>query len=92
MVAKTLHGLEEVLAEELKQLGADDIRPGRRMVAFRGDKRLLYTANLRLRTALRVLKPILKFQAQDADGIYTQMQRFDWSSVLSARGHICQIP
>ncbi|MDY6122605.1 MAG: THUMP domain-containing protein [Porphyromonas sp.] len=83
MVAKTLHGLEEVLAEELKQLGADDIRPGRRMVAFRGDKRLLYTANLRLRTALRVLKPILKFQAQDADGIYTQMQRFDWSSVLS---------
>ncbi|GAD06680.1 Ribosomal RNA large subunit methyltransferase L [Porphyromonas crevioricanis] len=83
IVAKTLHGLEDVLAEELRQLGAQNIRPGKRMVAFEGDKRLLYAANLKLRTALRILKPVLKFQAQDADEVYAHMQQFDWSAILS---------
>ena len=65
MIAKTFQGLEEVLAEELTNLGANDIEIGRRMVRFTGDKRMLYKANFCLRTAIRVLKPILRFTAHN---------------------------
>ena len=55
MVAKTLYGLEEILAGELLSLGANDIQIGRRMVSFTGDKEVLYKANFYCRTALRIL-------------------------------------
>ena len=58
MIAKTFQGLEEILAEELTALGANDIQIGRRMVSFTGDKRMMYKANFCLRTAIRILKPI----------------------------------
>ncbi len=58
MVAKTFHGLEDVLAEELRALGAENVEPGRRMVSFEGDLEMLYRANMCCRTALRILKPI----------------------------------
>ncbi len=62
MVAKTFQGLEDVLAEELRGLGAENVEPGRRMVSFEGDLEMLYKANLCCRTALRILKPIHKFR------------------------------
>ena len=43
MIAKTFQGLEEILAEELTTLGANDIQIGRRMVSFTGC--LLYTSD-----------------------------------------------
>ncbi|MBO5618549.1 MAG: RNA methyltransferase [Paludibacteraceae bacterium] len=55
MLAKTFKGLEEVLAAELTDLGANEVQIGRRAVSFTGDKALLYRANLCLRTASRVL-------------------------------------
>ena len=58
MIAKTFQGLEEVLAQELTALGANDIEIGRRMVSFSGDKEMMYKANFCLRTAIRILKPI----------------------------------
>ena len=58
MLAKTFKGLEEVLAQELIELGANDVLIERRAVSFRGDKALLYRANFCLRTALRILVPI----------------------------------
>ena len=67
MIAKTFQGLEEILAEELTTLGANDIQIGRRMVSFSGDKRMMYKANFCLRTAIRILKPIKNFTAKDAD-------------------------
>lgn len=84
MVAKTLFGLEEVLAKELRDLDAHDIEIGRRMVSFRGNKELLYRANLHLRTALRVLKPIHTFRATEPDAIYEQLKRFDWTTVMTS--------
>ena len=53
MVAKTFKGLENVLAEELKQLGAGNVVAGNRMVSFTGDLAMLYKANIGCRTALR---------------------------------------
>lgn len=83
MVAKTLQGLEDVLAEELLKLGAENVSQGRRMVAFEGDNEVLYKANLCCRTALRILKPIYKFTASDPDTLYEMTKEFDWSTVLS---------
>ncbi len=83
MVAKTFQGLEEVLAEELKQLGAEAIEIGRRMVSFEGDLEMLYRANICCRTALRILKPIYKFIANDADSLYDMVKEYDWTQILS---------
>ena len=75
MVAKTLFGLEDVLADELQGLGATDIEKGRRMVSFTGDMELLYKANFYCRTALRILKPIYHFKANDADIVYEEAKK-----------------
>ena len=83
IVAKTFQGLEDVLAEELKNLGAEDIEIGRRMVSFHGDKTLLYKTNLACRTALRILKPIYKFEASNPDEVYEKMKAFEWDTLLS---------
>ena len=69
MIAKTFQGLEEILAKELVELGANGVAIGNRMVSFRGDKALLYKANLHLRTAIRILKPFLHFKADSADEV-----------------------
>lgn len=83
MVAKTFKGLEGVLAGELRALGAEDVTEGIRMVAFNGDKEMLYKANFCLRTALRVLKPIYKFRSNSVDDLYEQIRVFDWEQVMS---------
>lgn len=82
MIAKTFQGLEEILAEELTTLGANDIQIGRRMVSFSGDKRMMYKANFCLRTAIRILKPIKNFTAKDADEVYNQIQTIPWEEYL----------
>lgn len=83
MVAKTFQGLEDVLAGELLNLGAENISVGRRMVSFEGDNEVLYKANMCCRTALRILKPIYKFTASDPDSLYEMCKEFDWSTILS---------
>ena len=83
IIAKTFAGLEELLAKELEKIGAQDIEQGIRMVSFTGDKQLLYRANLCLRTASRVLVPILTFKATDADAVYEQIKQLDWSQYMA---------
>ena len=83
LVAKTFQGLEDVLAEELVNLGAEDVTPGRRMVAFRGDKAMMYKANFCCRTALRILKPFITFKADDTDQLYEAAKKFEWDKLLS---------
>ena len=85
MLAKTFKGLEQVLAAELVQLGANNVQVERRAVSFTGDKRMLYTANMCLRTASRVLVPILSFKAQKADDIYEQVKALDWSQYMTLK-------
>lgn len=83
MIAKTMSGLENVLAEELTSLGANDLQIGRRMVSFTGDQALLYRANFCCRTALRILKPIYVFKAKNADEVYAEIKKFNWSDYLT---------
>ena len=89
MLAKTFKGLEEVLAKELIELGADEVQMERRAVRFRGDKALLYRANLCLRTASRVLVPIVvvnrkpKDKSKPDDWLYEQAKKIDWSQYMT---------
>ena len=83
MVAKTFQGLEEVLADELRAMGAMNVEPGRRMVSFQGNKEILYRANLQCRTALRILKPFYSFKAHSPEKLYDRVKEFDWSTMLS---------
>lgn len=78
MIAKTLYGLEDILAEELTALGAGNVKTGRRMVSFTGDKAMLYKANFHCRTALRILMPIARFRANNADMVYQEVKRIEW--------------
>ncbi len=77
MLAKTFKGLEQVLAQELIELGANDVQIERRAVSFKGDKALLYRANLCLRTASRVLVPVAQGQLKLKNGT-SKLKPEDW--------------
>lgn len=83
MVAKTFFGFEEILAKELQVLGAQKVEQGTRMVSFVGDTGFMYKANLALRTALKILKPIHHFRAVNELSLYKGIQSIDWSQYLS---------
>ena len=83
MVAKTFQGLEEVLRDELIDLGAENVEIGLRMVTFEGDNELMYRANLCCRTALRILKPIVKFTADSTDELYDKVRDLDWEQFMT---------
>lgn len=85
MVAKTFLGLEGVLADELRALGAEDVTEGNRVVAFRGNKEMLYRANFACRTAVRVLKPFIKLHSTSADDLYEQLKSFDWEQLMTVK-------
>ncbi len=76
-------GIEPVLADELRALGAADVAPGRGGVSFAGDRALLYRANLWLRTAVRVLMPVLEAPVTSPDELYDAVRSVDWSRYLT---------
>lgn len=82
LIAKTFMGLEQVLAQELTELGANNVQTGRRMVSFTGDKEMMYRANFQLHTAIRILKPIAHFKAQSAEDMYDEVRKIDWSEYI----------
>ena len=85
MLAKTMYGLEEILAEELKDLGAQNVKIQNRAVSFKGDTGFMYKANLNLRTCLRVLKPIATFQAHNEKELYNNILKIDWEKYLDLK-------
>ncbi len=84
LIAKTIFGLEEVLMNELQKLGARDIEKHNRAVSFTADKGAIYKCNLYLRTALRVLVPLTKFEANNEQELYSEIQRINWEHFLDA--------
>ncbi|MCH9031177.1 MAG: class I SAM-dependent RNA methyltransferase [candidate division Zixibacteria bacterium] len=84
MLAKTLFGLEEILAAELEELGAKDIELLNRAITYRGGRELLYRSNLCLRTATRILQPLSTFTAPNEDALYKAVSRIDWTRYLNS--------
>ena len=85
MIAKTFRGLEEVLATELVNLGANNVEMQRRAVSFSGDKAFMYKANMHLRTASRILKPIVSFKASNPDEVYEELKKVNWTDYMTVQ-------
>src|SRR4051812_48536766 len=83
MKVTTFFGLEEILARELQQLGGKNIEPFKRGVSVVGDIGFLYKANLCLHTALKVIVPIYKFQANNEQELYDRIKEIEWENYLS---------
>ena len=81
-VAKTLYGLEKVLAEELIGLGATGVEAVNRAVLFNSDRELLYTVNYCSRTALSVLMPVAEFRIRSKEDLYKGGSRIEWDEYL----------
>ena len=88
MVAKTLFGFEDILANELTQLGAIQVEKGIRNVSFSGDKGFMYKANLGLRTAIKILKPIESFKVTREEDLYKNVKKIKWENYLKATGSL----
>jgi putative N6-adenine-specific DNA methylase len=76
-------GLEPILARELTNLAATNVEPGRGGVSFEGDLSLIYRANLWLRTAVRVLRPILEVKVLNPDDVYEACRSILWSNFMT---------
>jgi len=83
IIAKTSYGLEEVLAEEIRQLGIKEVEVVTRAVIFEGTKEELYKANLWLRTANRLIVPIRNFRIKDADDLYHKIKNIAWEDIFN---------
>ncbi|MEP4534126.1 MAG: THUMP domain-containing protein [Cyclobacteriaceae bacterium] len=83
ILIKTMHGLEEILAGEIREIGGQNITPLKRSVACEGNLEFLYKANMHLRTALKILVPIYKFTARNEEQLYNEVYKFDWSQYLN---------
>ena len=88
MLAKTLFGFEDLLANELTQLGAMDVKTGVRSVSFTGDKGFMYKANLGLRTAIKILKPIHTFTVNNEQDLYNKLYQMNWEEYVKPTGTI----
>lgn len=83
IVAKTLAGLENVLADEIRALGGESVVAERRAVSFTGDQELMYRANFQLRTAIKILKPIAEFDVNNRDELYDHAKNIQWTDYLA---------
>lgn len=88
MLAKTLFGFEELLAQELRQLGASNVETGTRNVTFMGDKGFMYKANLCCRTAIKILKPITAFNIFNEKDLYKKVYEIPWENYMDKDGSL----
>lgn len=88
MVAKTLFGMEELLASELRQLGASSVEIGIRNVSFEGDTGFMYKANLCCRTAIKILKPITVFNIFTEEDLYKKVYEIPWENYMDVKGSL----
>ena len=89
LITKTAAGLEEVLAREIKALGAKNVRPMHRAVICEGNKELMYRINYEVRTALKVLKPFKNFFAKNPDDLYNKVKEINWCELLRTDQTFC---
>ena len=89
LITKTAAGLEDVLANEIKALGAKNVRPMHRAVICEGNKELMYRINYEVRTALKVLKPYKSFFARNEDDLYKKVQEINWFELIRTDQTFC---
>ena len=83
IIAKTLEGLEQILADEIRDIGGENIEILNRAVAFIGDITTLYKANLLLRTTIKVLVFLKEFQIRNENDLYDEVMKLPWEDYFS---------
>ncbi len=83
MIAITFFGMEEILAKELLDLGAQEIIIGNRSVIFKGDKGFMYKVNLCIKSAIKILKPIFSKKVINTNELYEIFNEFPWENYIS---------
>ncbi len=83
LTATCARGLEKMLADELRDLGVDAVAPDRGAVMFAGDLRTVYDVNLRLRTAMRVLAPLVRGAVTTRDDLYDLAASVAWDEIIA---------
>ena len=78
LITKTVAGLEDVLAAEIRNLGAKNVKVMHRAVICEGNKEMMYRLNYNVRTGLKVLKPFKTFFAKNPDELYKKVQPRFW--------------
>ena len=89
LITKTVAGLEEVLADEIRSLGAKNVRVMHRAVICEGNKEMMYRLNYNVRTGLKVLKPFKTFFAKNPDELYKKVQEINWWELLRTDQTFC---
>lgn len=84
--AKTLAGLEDLVAQDMKQAGATEVSVGRRGVSCLADLKTMYHLCLHSRFVLRVLRHLTEFNAKNPDDLYRQCARFAWEDLIPVDG------
>ncbi len=83
IICKTFQGLEQVLAEELQTLNAQNIQVIKRAVVCDYNLELLYRCNLELRTCLKVLVPVFEFESNSPEDLYNFASRISWEDFFN---------
>ena len=83
--AQVPDGLEAIAADELKALGARQVRRGHRGLYLTADLSVLYRINYRARLLTRVLAPLRSFRCRDRDDLYRAAAAISWESMMTPR-------
>lgn len=86
LVATCSRGLEEVLKAEVFGLGGKDPATGRGVVRFRGDRATMMRCCMGLRTAIRVLIPLVSGAVHGRDDLYSMASSVSWEEYLRSDG------
>lgn len=78
LFATTPKAMEDILATELKQLGANNVQPTIAGVTFEGNLEMAYKACLWSRTANRILLPLSDFEVKTKQDIYDAIKKINW--------------
>jgi 23S rRNA (guanine2445-N2)-methyltransferase len=81
--AQVADDLKEAGAEEIAQLGAEDVRPEFGGIHFRADKPTLYRINYLTRLLSRCLAPLDLFACQDTDKLYQKARQIEWEDFFA---------
>ena len=77
-LVKTFFGLEGVLAQEIRAMGGLDVKEENRAVSCKGDLELCYRLNHQCRTAIAVLRPLVRGTVRNEDEVYQLVQSVKW--------------
>lgn len=80
--AQIAEGLEDAGSDELRRLGAREIRPAYRGLHFEADKAALYRINYQSRLVTRVLAPLAAFPCHEPDYLYRKAKLIPWKELM----------